>query len=336
MLNVRLTYTKLNLAILLGGSLLLGSCGGDKKADEGGATSEVSGDLSGDIQIDGSSTVYPITEAVAEEFRAEAQDVKVTVGVSGSGGGFKKFSRGEIDITNASRSIKEAEANTAKENNITYIELPVAYDGLTVVVHPENNWAKDITVAELKKIWEPGAQGKITKWNQIRPEWPDKEIHLYGAGVESGTYDYFTEAIVGESHSSRGDYTASEDDNVLVQGVSTDPLALGFFGYAYYEENKTKLKAVPVNDENDANGKGAIMPTVETVKDGSYAPLSRPLFIYVNSKAAARPEVVEFVNFYLDNAATLSEEVGYIPMPAEQYEEQKAKFKQFASGTAKK
>lgn len=338
MSNFRLTYTKLNLAIVLGGSLLLGACGGnDSKKEEGGsATSEVSGDLSGSIQIDGSSTVYPITEAVAEEFRAEASDVKVTVGVSGSGGGFKKFSRGEIDITNASRSIKDEEATSAKENNISYIELPVAFDGLTVVVHPENNWVKDITVAELKKIWEPAAQGKIKKWNQIRPEWPDKEIHLYGAGVESGTYDYFTEAIVGESHASRGDYTASEDDNVLVQGVSTDPLALGFFGYAYYEENKNKLKAIPVNDENDANGKGAIMPTVETVKNGSYAPLSRPLFIYVNSKAAARPEVVGFVNFYLDNAATLSEEVGYIPMPAEQYEEQKSKFKQFVSGATKK
>ncbi len=323
--------TTLNLAILLSGSLLLASCGGNSNTEEGGASN-----LTGDIQIDGSSTVYPITEAVAEEFRAEAPDVRVTVGVSGSGGGFKKFSRGDIDITNASRSIKESEANVAKENGISFLELPVAFDGLTVVVHPENDWVKDITVAELKKMWEPAAQGKIKKWNQIRPEWPDKEIHLYGAGVESGTYDYFTEAIVGESHASRGDYTASEDDNVLVQGVSTDPLALGFFGYAYYEENKAKLKAVPVNDEDETNGKGAILPSIETVKDGTYAPLSRPLFIYVNSKAAARPEVVEFVNFYLDNAGPLSEEVGYIPMPDEQYEAQKTKFQEFASGTSKK
>ncbi|MFD2246323.1 PstS family phosphate ABC transporter substrate-binding protein [Pontibacter ruber] len=335
MSNVRLTYTKLNFAILLGGSLLLGACGGNNKTEEG-TNGTVSENLTGSIQIDGSSTVYPITEAVAEEFRAEAPDVKVTVGVSGSGGGFKKFSRGEIDLANASRSIKPEEADAAKENNISFVELSVAFDGLTVVVHPENNWVKEITVAELKKIWEPAAQGKIKKWNQIRPEWPDKEIHLYGAGVESGTYDYFTEAIVGKSHSSRGDYTASEDDNVLVQGVSTDPLALGFFGYAYYEENQSKLKAVPVDDQNDANGKGAILPSMETVKDGSYAPLSRPLFIYVNSKATARPEVVEFVNFYLDNAATLSQEVGYIPMPEEQYKEQKAKFQQFASGSAKK
>jgi len=330
MLNFRLSYSKLNLAILLGGSLILGACGGNNSGEQGDAN------LTGNIQIDGSSTVYPITEAVAEEFRAEAPKVKVTVGVSGSGGGFKKFSRGDIDITNASRSIKPAEAEVAKENNITYLELPVAFDGLTVVVHPENDWVKDITVAELKKIWEPAAQGKITHWNQIRPEWPNKEIHLYGAGVESGTYDYFTEAIVGESHASRGDYTASEDDNVLVQGVSTDPLALGFFGYAYYEENKSKLKAVPVDDQNDANGKGAILPSIETVKDGTYAPLSRALFIYVSSKAVARPEVVEFVNFYLDNAGALSEEVGYIPMPDEQYQQQKAKFQEFASGTAKK
>jgi len=333
MLNFRLTSTKLNLAVLLSGSLLLSSCGGNNKTEEGGSVSE---NLKGSIQIDGSSTVYPITEAVAEEFRAVAPDVKVTVGVSGSGGGFKKFSRGDIDITNASRSIKGEEAETAKTNNIDYIELPVAFDGLTVVVHPENDWVKSITVAELKKMWEPAAQGKIKKWNQIRPEWPDKEIHLYGAGVESGTYDYFTEAIVGKSHASRGDYTASEDDNVLVQGVSTDPLALGFFGYAYYEENKTKLKAIPVDDENDSNGKGPILPSIETVKDGTYAPLSRPLFIYVNSKAVSRPEVVEFVNFYLDNAGELSSEVGYIAMPDEQYQDQKTKFQEFVKGAANK
>ncbi|GAB3826589.1 PstS family phosphate ABC transporter substrate-binding protein [Pontibacter rugosus] len=325
MLNLRLNYFKLNAAILLGGTILLGACGG-------GGNEAANNDLAGSIQIDGSSTVYPITEAVAEEFRTEAPDVKVTVGVSGTGGGMKKFSRGEIDIVDASRSMNADEDKVAKSNNISYIELPVAYDGLTVVVHPDNNWVNDITVAELKKIWEPAAQGTIKKWNQIRPEWPDQEIHLYGAGVESGTYDYFTEAIVGKSHSSRGDYTASEDDNVLVQGVSTDPYALGFFGYAYYDENKSKLKAVPVDDQNDSNGAGAIMPSLETVKDGSYAPLSRPLFIYVNSKAVSRPEVVEFVNFYIDNAAELSQEVGYIPMPAEKYKEQKQKFQQFATG----
>jgi phosphate transport system substrate-binding protein len=310
------------VASLLLSAALLASCGG--KTQEGG------NDLAGSIQIDGSSTVYPVTEAVAEEFRAESPNVDVTVGVSGTGGGFKKFVRGEIDINNASRAISEEEAAQAKAQNITYEQLEITYDGLTVVVHPENNWVKDITVAELKKIWEPAAQNKITKWNQVRPEWPNQEIHLYGAGVESGTYDYFTEAIVGKSHASRGDYTASEDDNVLVQGVSTDPNALGFFGFAYYQENKDKLKAIPVDDQNAANGQGAILPTIETVKDGTYAPLSRPLFLYVNSKAVARPEVVAFINFYLDNAGALSQEVGYIPLPESEYKKQKEKFAAFA------
>jgi len=325
MFNFRHRYNKTNAALLIGGALFLGACGGN-----GGAES----DLSGNIEIDGSSTVYPITEAVAEEFRAEAPDVRVTVGVSGTGGGFQKFSRGTIDIVNASREINPAEASQAEENGISYVELPVAYDGLTVVVHPENDWAKDITAEELKKIWEPAAQGTIKTWNQIRPEWPDRPLRLYGPGVESGTYDYFTEAIVGESHSSRGDYTASEDDNVLVQGVSTDPNALGFFGYAYYEENKGKLKAIPVDDGDDSNGAGAILPSIETVKDGSYAPLSRPLYIYVSSNIADNPAGVEFVNFYLDNAAVLSEEVGYIPLPAELYEDQKEKFNEFAGSAA--
>lgn len=321
MLDLSFSRFKLSAAILLGASLAFSSCGGNSQ--EGGS------DLTGSIQIDGSSTVYPVTEAVAEEYRAEAPKVKVTVGVSGTGGGMKKFTRGEIDIVNASRSMNASEAQTASENGISYVQLSVAYDGLTVVVHPSNDWAKDITVAELKKMWEPEAQGKIMRWNQIRPEWPDKEIHLYGAGVESGTYDYFTEAIVGKSHSSRGDFTASEDDNVLVQGVSTDPLALGFFGYAYYEENKSKLKAIPVD-----NGAGAILPTLETVKDGSYAPLSRALFLYISSKAVAKPEVVDFINFYLESAGDLSEEVGYIRMPEKIYNDQKQKFEQFATGGA--
>lgn len=329
MLNFKLSSVKLNAAVLLGATLMFSACGGNN--GEG-----ANGEMSGSIQIDGSSTVYPITEAVAEEYRAEAPDVKVTVGVSGTGGGMKKFTRGDIDIVDASRQMKPSEDSLAKAHNISYIELPVAYDGLTVVVHPENTWVKDITTEELKKIWEPAAQGTIKKWNQIRPEWPDQEIHLYGPGVESGTYDYFTEAVVGESGASRGDYTASEDDNVLVQGVSTDPNALGFFGFAYYEENQDKLKVVPVDDLNDSNGKGAIAPSLETVKDGSYAPLSRPLFIYVNSKATNSPATVDFVNFYLDNAGELSKEVGYIPLPTEKYNEQKEKFKQFAENAAQK
>ena len=325
MLKFKLNTVKLNAGLLLGATLLFSACGGNNEGTGEGS------DLTGSIQIDGSSTVYPITEAVAEEYRAVAPDVKVTVGVSGTGGGMKKFTRGEIDMVNASRKIKASEDSLAKANGISFIELPVAYDGLTVVVHPENDWVKEITTEDLKKIWEPSAQGKIMKWNQIRPEWPDREIHLYGPGVESGTYDYFTEAVVGESGASRGDYTASEDDNVLVQGVSTDVNALGFFGYAYYEENQGKLKVVPVN-----NGSGAVTPSLETVKDGSYAPLSRPLFIYVNSKAVQSPATVDFVNFYLDNAAELSKEVGYIPMPAEMYKEQKEKFKQFVDSSSKK
>ncbi|TXK44639.1 PstS family phosphate ABC transporter substrate-binding protein [Pontibacter qinzhouensis] len=327
MAHTRLKHVWL-LAVVLTGSLLSG-CGPQYSEDADFS-------LTGSISIDGSSTVYPITEAVAEEYRYHAPNVRTTIGVSGTGGGFKKFSRGEIDISNASRSIKESEAEDARANNISYLQLSVAYDGLTVVVHPRNTWVKDMTAAELKKIWEPEAQGKITRWNQIRPEWPDQELHLYGAGVESGTYDYFTEAIVGKSHSSRGDYTASEDDNVLVQGVSTDPYALGFFGYAYYEENKAKLKAVPINDEDDSNGAGAIMPSLATVKDGTYAPLSRPLFIYVNSTAAQKQHVVDFLQFYFEEVPELTQEVGYIPMPLEKYKQELDKLKAFVAETAKK
>lgn len=231
-----------NTLLLLTSVTIMVSCGG-KKAENG--ETENNEKVTGSISIDGSSTVYPITEAVAEEFRTEAPGVKVTVGLSGTGGGFKKFSRGETDINDASRLIKDEEIAMCTENKIDYVDLEVAYDGLAVVVNPQNDWVKELTVADLKKMWEPEAQGKIKYWNQIRPEWPKEEIHLYGAGVESGTYDYFTEAIVGKSHSSRGDYTGSEDDNVLVQGVSGDKFALGFFGMAYYEENKAKLKIVP-------------------------------------------------------------------------------------------
>lgn len=307
------------------------SCGGGKKQEAGASDST---HLSGDIKIDGSSTVYPISEAVAEEFKVSHPDVKVTVGLSGTGGGFKKFGRGEIDINDASRSIKSTEDSLCKASNIGFIELKVAFDGLAVVVNPQNTWVNDITVAELKKIWEPEAQGKIKYWNQIRPEWPKEEIHLFGAGVESGTYDYFTEAIVGKSHSSRGDYTASEDDNVLVQGISTDKLALGFFGIAYFQENKDKLKVVPVDDQKDENGKGAILPSIETVKNKTYTPLGRPLFIYVNSTAAKRQEVQAFVDFYLTEGGALSQEVGYIAMTAEEYAAEKAKFDEFVKSQA--
>jgi phosphate transport system substrate-binding protein len=302
---------------------LFTGCGSkeNSKSEGSGETTAASGAIS----IDGSSTVYPITEAVAEEFRLEHGDVKITVGVSGTGGGFKKFSRGETHINNASRPIKEQEAATCKENNISYVELTVAFDGLAVLVNKENTWVNDITVEELKKIWEPAAQGKITKWNQIRKEWPAEEFHLYGPGVASGTYDYFTEAVVGKSGESRGDFTASEDDNVLVQGIAGDKNALGFFGLAYYEENKEQLKLVGVN-----NGKGVVLPSVETVKNGTYAPLSRPVFIYVTDAAAKRPEVATFVNFYLENASQLVPDVGYIPLPDAEYIKEVAEFKAFS------
>jgi phosphate transport system substrate-binding protein len=273
--------------------------------------------LSGDILVDGSSTVYPITEAMAEEFGKLHPDVRVTVGVSGTGGGFKKFCTGETDISDASRPIKPSEVETCTPNGIEYIELPVAFDGLAVMINPENDWAETITVEELKLLWEPDAQGKITRWNQIRAEWPDEEIHLFGAGTDSGTYDYFTEAIVGEEGASRGDFQASEDDNVLVQGIANDSLALGFFGLAYYAENTDKLKLVAVDDEDPSNGDGPILPGEETVNNGTYQPLARPIFIYVNKEAAERPEVQGFIDFYLnvDNATELVREVGYIPLP---------------------
>lgn len=272
------------------------------------------------IKIDGSSTVYPITEAVAEEFqKVDKGKTRVTVGISGTGGGFKKFCSGETDISDASRPIKPSEVELCKKNGIKYIELPVAYDGLAVMVNPKNNWVDFMTVKELKKIWEPAAQGKITKWSQVRAGWPGKEIHLFGPGVDSGTFDYFTEAVVGKGGSSRGDYTASEDDNVLVQGIATDSLALGFFGVAYYEHNKDRLKLVPVDDENDANGKGPVFPEYDNVVKGTYQPLARPIFIYVSGKSADKPEVKRFVEFYIQNSAALSREVGYIALPEQAY-----------------
>jgi phosphate transport system substrate-binding protein len=286
--------------------------------------------LTGEIKIDGSSTVYPISEAVSEEFRATNPNVNVTVGESGTGGGFKKFGRGDIDISNASRPIKATEDSLCKANNIEYIELPIAYDGLAVVVNKENTWLNSITVKELKKLWEPAAQGKIKKWNQVNPKWPNEEIHLFGAGTQSGTFDYFTEAIVGKAKDCRGDYTASEDDNVLVQGIAGDKNALGFFGLSYFENNKDKLKLVAVDDEIKENGEGGVIPTAEAVQNGTYQPLSRPLFIYVSKKSADKPEVKAFVEFYLSNAGALAKEVGYVSLPDNVYELVK---KRFAAGT---
>lgn len=277
----------------------------------------------GRISIDGSSSVYPITEAVAEEYRNEHSDIRVTVGISGTGGGFNKFARGETDISNASRPIKESEIKACAANNIEFIEIPVAYDGLAIVVSKENNFVDHLTVEELRKMWEPAAQKKVMSWKQIRADFPDLPLRLYGAGTSSGTYDYFTEAVVGKAKSSRGDYTASEDDNVLVQGVSRDKGGLGFFGLAYYEENKNKLKLVPIDA---GKGKGPVYPSDSTVRTGTYAPLSRPEFIYIKLQSANLPVVQEFVAFYLANASTLVKEVGYVPLPDEVY---KLSYKRF-------
>lgn len=275
--------------------------------------------LSGTIEIDGSSTVYPITEAVAEEFRRTNPDVRVNVGISGTGGGFQRFSRGEIDIADASRPIKTTEANLTRANGIDWIELKVALDGLTVVVHPSNTWVNYLTVEELKLIWEPNSQGtgNVTRWNQIRPEWPNEPLVLYGPGTDSGTFDYFTEVIVGKVDSSRSDYTASEDDNVLVQGIANTPNSLGYFGYAYYAANQGRVKVVPID-----SGNGPVTPSDETINAGQYTPLSRPLFIYVKTESMARAEVKTFVHFYLAQAEALAREVGYTSLPTADYQNQ--------------
>jgi phosphate transport system substrate-binding protein len=272
------------------------------------------------IKIDGSSTVFPVTEAVAEEFQKEKKGaVNVTVGISGTGGGFKKFVRGEIDVADASRPILAEEMVQAKANGIEFLELPVAFDALTVVVNPQNNWVDSITVVELKKIWEPEAQGKITHWNQVRPEWPNEKIALFGAGADSGTFDYFTEAIVGKAKASRGDYTASEDDNVLVQGIEGNKYALGYIPYAYFAPHSSKMKALGIDWEKNKT-KGPVMPSPENVLAGTYNPLSRPLFIYVSRKSLDKPAVKEFVEFYLKNVGTLAKEVKYLPLPDTAYQ----------------
>ncbi len=289
---------------------------------------------SGSIRIDGSSTLYPLTEAVAEEYRAIMPDVKVTVGVSGTGGGFKKFGRNEIDILDASRPISSKEAEMCEQNGVRYIELPVLYDGLVVAVHPSNTFIDYLTVSELKKIWEPEAQGKIKFWNQIRSTWPNQPINLYGAGTSSGTYDYFTEAVVGKAKSSRGDYTASEDDNVLVQGLAGDRNGLAYFGLVYYTENKDKLRVIPIDDENDANGKGPVYPSESTIDDGTYQPLVRPEFIYINAAVANDSTIISFVNFYLQSAALLAKEIGAVPLQKEAYRLAALRFQNGVEGTA--
>jgi phosphate transport system substrate-binding protein len=332
------------LAVCAVSALSLGAACGNKKDKDGKGTAGTGADpgtgaapapnTGATIQIDGSSTVFPISQAVAEEYKAATKGAaNVTIAESGTGGGFKKFCRSEIAIAGASRPIKPTEVEACKAAGIDYIELPVAFDGLAVVVNPKNDWVDHLTVEELKMIWSPEAQGKITSWSQVRKGWPDKPLKLFGAGVDSGTYDYFTAAIVGKEHASRGDYTASESDNDLVIGVSGDANALGFFGLAYYVENKDKLKIVPIDDGKPDNGAGPIVPDQTTVLDGTYQPLSRPIFIYVGSKAAGRPEIDTFVNFYLTEAPTLAQEVGYVPLPAKAYELALQRFKDRKFGT---
>jgi phosphate transport system substrate-binding protein len=268
------------------------------------------------IKIDGSSTVFPIAEAVAEEFQISKRGkTRVTVGIAGTGGGFKRFCRGETDISNASRPILKEEMDACRAAGIKYLELPVAYDALTVVVNPANTWAKELTVADLRKMWEPGAQGRIKTWNQIRSDWPKEPLTLFGPGTDSGTFDYFTEAVNGKAKASRTDFTASEDDNVLVTGVTTNKNALAYFGYAYYIGHKDTMRAVSID-----NGKGKqVLPSVESVINGSYTPLSRPLFIYVRDTATARAEVREFIQFHLTEGSKLVQEVGYVPLPPQAY-----------------
>jgi phosphate transport system substrate-binding protein len=315
------TNPTFNSLIFIGFTLVLGACSNDSQQESGaqtGAEGEIAGgsSLSGVVSLDGSSTVFPISEAVAEEFQTEAPGVRVTVGVSGTGGGFSKFIGGEIDINDASRPIRDSEKADAAAKGIEFLEIPVAYDGLSIVVNPGNTWVDHITIAELQMMWQPGSA--VDSWDDIRPEWPAQPLRLYGPGTDSGTFDYFTEVVNGEAGTSRPDYTASEDDNVLVQGISGDENSLGFFGYAYYIANQDKLKLVPVD-----GGTGPVTPSPETINDGTYAPLSRPIFIYLSKASAQKPEVRSFVEFYLESAPALASEVGYIPLPAAMYQESK-------------
>ncbi|MBE9064194.1 PstS family phosphate ABC transporter substrate-binding protein [cf. Phormidesmis sp. LEGE 11477] len=292
-------------------SVSLAACGGTATTEEPAA--DAGSGVSGDIQIDGSSTVFPISEAMAEEFQIANPDTRVTVGVSGSGGGFKKFCAGETDISNASRPIKEEEVALCDEAGIEFIEVPIAYDGITLVTNPENDWAQCLTVDQLNAMWSPEAEGSVENWNQVDPSFPDEPLELFGPGTDSGTFDYFTDEVNGEEGASRGDYTASEDDNVIVTGVESTSGGLGYFGYAYYEENQDQLKSIEV--ENEAGE--CIAPSRETIADGSYNPMSRPLYFYVKKEAYdTKPQVKAFVDYQLSTEnGELVQEAGYITLP---------------------
>nr|AUN36278.1 phosphate ABC transporter periplasmic phosphate-binding protein PstS [uncultured bacterium] len=333
-LKTKKLWTLCAASTLVLGICLAGCNSGSETSDSGDANAasepvKPSANLEGKISVDGSSTVAPITSAIVEKFTADNQGVQIPVGTSGTGGGFKKFGSGQLDISDASRPIKDKEAAAAKAKGVDFIELPIAYDGLSVVVNPKNTWAKSLTVAELKAIWQNGS--KINNWSQVRKGFPSKPLKLYGPGTASGTFDYFVEEIIGKEGKSRSDYTASEDDNTLVEGVSRDEGALGYFGFAYYEENAAKLGLVGIDD-----GKGAVLPSSETILSGDYKPLSRPLFIYVSSKAADRPEIQAFVKFYLANAKELTKEVGYVPVPDSVYAAATKRFEEKTLGTVYK
>ncbi|MDX6396776.1 MAG: phosphate transport system substrate-binding protein [Gaiellaceae bacterium] len=317
------------IMVLLGLVTLLAGCGGgrgDTSAATGTTTASPSGDnLSGRIEADGSSTVGPYTTAAAERFRAVEPDVQITVGVSGTGGGFERFCRGETDLSDASRPIKDEEQQLCEQNGVEYVEFQVANDALTVVVNPQNLWAKCMTTAQLKKLWEPGS--KVDSWNDLDPSWPDVLINLFGPGTDSGTFDYFTEVIVGEAGASRPDYAASEDDNVIVTGVAGEEGALGYLGFSYYEENMDKLKAIEID-----GGDGCVAPSVETAQNGTYKPLSRPLFIYVKKESLARPEVEAFLRFLLDNEKEIAAAAQFVPLTDEQLAKAKADLEAASSG----
>ncbi|NBD16555.1 MAG: phosphate ABC transporter substrate-binding protein PstS family protein [Cyanobacteria bacterium] len=336
-------YTRRLIALASVGTLTftLAACGGGQQAQNGGTEGETTGaseedsQLSGSVAVDGSSTVFPITEAMAEEFQQKHPDVRVTVGVSGTGGGFKKFCNGETDISDASRPIKEVEKEACAEAGIEYIELPVAFDAISVIKNPANDWAECLTTEELETMWRPDAQGQIDNWNQVRDSFPDQRLSLYGPGVDSGTFDYFTEAIMGEGGASRGDYTASEDDNVIVQGVMSDQGGLGYLGLAYYEENQDELGAITIDDGNPDNGEGCIEPSTATVEEGTYQPLARPIFIYVRRSAAEeKPQVQAFIQFYMDAAnRNLVSEVGYVALSDSIYQKALSRFEERKTGT---
>jgi phosphate transport system substrate-binding protein len=315
----------MRFASLLATSLILAACGGGERPAAGGS------DLEGTISVDGSSTVFPITEAVAEEFMLENPGVRVTIGVSGTGGGFSRFTRGSTDISNASRPIKPEEAEQAAANGIQFIELPVAYDGLAVVVHPGADFVDCLTVEELRAVWEPGST--VNNWSQVRPGFPDRPLRLYGAGTDSGTYDYFTASIVGEEGDSRADFNASEDDNTLVQGVAGTEGALGFIPYSYYDSNQDRLKLLGIDDGDEANGAGCVQPSAESVRAGTYQPLARPEFIYVNAEKAADPAVRAFVEYYMEHGGALAEEVGYVALSPEAYTAASERFENRVTGS---